>query len=119
MTARATPGQEALFPAAPDPDLGSYDIILASISGGKDSQTMLRLLVARCRAAGVPLERIVCVFADLGGEGGGAGRGGAPRLHAAHYGLRCITVCRMVTDPATGQRRQQGLLEHIVHRGMW
>ena len=119
MTARATPGQEALFPAAPDPDLGSYDIILASISGGKDSQTMLRLLVARCRAAGVPLERIVCVFADLGEDDEWPGTEEIARLHAAHYGLRFITVCRTVTDPATGLRRQQGLLEHIVHRGMW
>ncbi len=25
----------------------------------------------------------------------------------------------MVTDPATGARRQQGLLEHIERRGMW
>jgi hypothetical protein len=31
MATRVSPGQEALFPAAPDPDLGSYDIILASI----------------------------------------------------------------------------------------
>ena len=38
--------------------------------------------------------------------------------HAACYGLRFITVCRMVDDGHSG-KRQQGLLEHIEHRGMW
>ena len=82
--AAARPGtlvQEELFPAAGRPawppaapllasgapDLSFFDLLVANISGGKDSQTMLRALVAAADAAGVPRSRIVCVFADLGG----------------------------------------------------
>jgi 3'-phosphoadenosine 5'-phosphosulfate sulfotransferase (PAPS reductase)/FAD synthetase len=108
-----------LRPRAAVPDLASYDIILVSISGGKDSQTALRLVVTACIAAGIPLHRVVAVFADLGPDDEWPG---APELaaeHAAHYGLRFITVCRTVTDPVTGKRRQQGLLEYIEHHGAW
>lgn len=35
------------------PDLASYDIVLANISGGKDSQVMLARVVRMCREAGV------------------------------------------------------------------
>ena len=80
---RAVPGQDALFSVseirqppstravppgrADPPDLASYDILLANISGGKGSQTMVRQLVHAAEAAGVP-GRIVCVFADLGAD---------------------------------------------------
>jgi len=118
--APAEPIQGELFPREdPEPDLASYDIILANISGGKDSQTMLRQLVAACTAAGVPLDRIVCVFADLGKDDEWPGTEEIARLHAEHYGLRFITVCRTIADRVTGERRQQGLLEYILHRGMW
>lgn len=101
------------------PDLASYDILLANISGGKDSQTMLRVLVTGCTAARVPLSRIVCVFADVGADDEWPGTAEIAAGHAATYGLRFITVCRMITDPVTCQRRQQGLLEYIAHRGLW
>lgn len=105
--------------AAFAPDLASYDILLANISGGKDSRTILRVLVMACITAGVPLSRIVCVFADVGADDEWPGTADIAAEHAAAYGLRFITVCRTVTDPATGRRRQQGLLEYIAHRGLW
>jgi 3'-phosphoadenosine 5'-phosphosulfate sulfotransferase (PAPS reductase)/FAD synthetase len=112
--------QGALFGLAPvaGPDLATYDVILANISGGKDSQTMLRVLVAAAEAAGVR-DRVVCVFADLGDADEWPGTAELAAEHAAGYGLRFITVCRMVADPVTGERRQQGLLEYIEHRGKW
>ena len=118
---RLTPlvGQPAAQAQVSVPDLASYDILLANISGGKDSQTMLRVLVKACTAAGVPLRRIVCVFADVGEDDEWPGTAEIAAGHAATYGLRFITVCRMVTDPVTGGRRQQGLLEYIAHRGLW
>jgi 3'-phosphoadenosine 5'-phosphosulfate sulfotransferase (PAPS reductase)/FAD synthetase len=124
LPARRLPEQAALFdraevrPASPGPDLKSYDVILASISGGKDSQTMLRALVAAADAAGVR-DRIVCVFADLGEADEWPGTAEIAAVHAAAYGLRIITVRREVTSPRTGRREPQGLLERILRRGMW
>lgn len=80
---------------------------------------MLRTLVKACTAAGVPLSRVVCVFADIGADDEWPGTAGIAAEHAAAYGLRFITVCRTITDPITGRRRQQGLLEYITHRGLW
>jgi len=124
---RALPGQDALFspgeiPAAPPapvaaPDLASYDIVLASISGGKDSQTMLRVLVQAAEADGAR-DRIVCVFADLGADDEWPGTAQIAAQHDSCYGLRFITVCRRADD-GHGGKRQQGLLEHIGHRGLW
>jgi hypothetical protein len=99
------------------PNLASYDILLANISGGKDSQTVLRLLVREADKAGVR-DRIVVVFADLGAEDEWPGTAELAAAHAAHYGLRFITVCRRVDD-GHGGKRQQGLLEYMEHRGLW
>lgn len=124
LPATVLPHQAALFdraavrPPSPAPDLKYYDILLANLSGGKDSQTMLRALVKAADDAGVR-DRIVCVFADLGTADEWPGAAELAARHAAAYGLRFITVRREVPDPATGQARPQGLLEHIVHRGMW
>jgi 3'-phosphoadenosine 5'-phosphosulfate sulfotransferase (PAPS reductase)/FAD synthetase len=104
--------------AAAAPDLASYDVILANISGGKDSQTMLAVLTEQARVAGV-LDRVTAVFADLGEADEWPGTPELAAEHAAHYGLRFITTCRQVTDPATGEKRQQGLLEYIEGRGGW
>jgi predicted phosphoadenosine phosphosulfate sulfurtransferase len=49
------------------PDLQAYDILLCNISGGKDSQAMLDVVVQAAEAAGVR-DRIVTVFCDLGDE---------------------------------------------------
>lgn len=107
-------------PAAPSlpsgaPDLAFYDLIVANISGGKDSQTMLRVLVTAAIAAGIPLSRIVCVFADLGEADEWPGTAEIAAEHAARYGLRFIVVRRQ----APGEDRPQGLLEHIWKHGLW
>src|ERR1039457_3784052 len=59
--------QEALSPAppVPFPDLREYDLIIVSISGGKDSMAALAETVRHARKAGV-LDRVITVFCDLG-----------------------------------------------------
>jgi 3'-phosphoadenosine 5'-phosphosulfate sulfotransferase (PAPS reductase)/FAD synthetase len=111
-------------------DLAGYRWIVASISGGKDSQTMLRRLVAMADDQGVPRDRIVCVFADLGERdewpapralgkhlvklyGDRPGAAELARLHAEHYGLRFEVVTRLKDG------RPQDLLDHIQDRRMW
>jgi 3'-phosphoadenosine 5'-phosphosulfate sulfotransferase (PAPS reductase)/FAD synthetase len=95
------------------PDLASYDILLANISGGKDSQTMLRRLVNVADELGIR-DRIVCVFADLGEDDEWEGTEDIARYHAAHYGVRFIAVRKGEAKGAP-----VGLLEHIERRGMW
>ena len=80
------------------PDLRCYDIILVSLSGGKDSQTALRKVIRVCREQGIPLDRVVCVYADLGDEVTWPGSEDMARYHAACYGLRFITVPKMTSD---------------------
>jgi 3'-phosphoadenosine 5'-phosphosulfate sulfotransferase (PAPS reductase)/FAD synthetase len=134
MAARrsSTPGQGELFlaepawpPAAPvlasgTPDLAFYDLIVANISGGKDSQTMLRRLVQEADSQGYPRSRIVVIFADLGNRdewlsaremdarngtnlvelyGDRPGAAELAEMHAAHYGLRFIVTGRQVAEP--------------------
>lgn len=90
------------------PDLAAYDLILVNTSAGKDSQAMLDLVVAEADAAGVPRSRLVCFHADLGRvEWEGTAELAAE--HAAHYGLRIITIARPQGD----------LLDHIEQRGMF
>lgn len=95
------------------PDLKSYDILLASISGGKDSQTMLRELFWDAVRKGIE-DRIVCVYADLGEDDEWPGTEEMARYHAEFYGLRFIVVRKGEAkgEPVT-------LLEHIEKRGMW
>jgi 3'-phosphoadenosine 5'-phosphosulfate sulfotransferase (PAPS reductase)/FAD synthetase len=94
------------------PDLTSYDVIVANISGGKDSQTMLRRLWNLCMAAGV-IDRLVCVFADLGADDEWAGTAELAQAHAEYYGLRFVKV----------QKQKDGspvsLFQHIVAHGKW
>jgi 3'-phosphoadenosine 5'-phosphosulfate sulfotransferase (PAPS reductase)/FAD synthetase len=108
--------QDALFDAAdilPRPDLTTYDWIVVSISGGKDSQEMLRLVVTLCIALGIA-DRIVCVFADLGEDDEWPGAEEMARYHASCYGLRFEVVRK-----GENQGRPVTLLEHIEKRGMW
>lgn len=95
------------------PDLASYDILLANISGGKDSQTMLRRLVRQAAELGIK-DRIVCVFADLGARSEWKGTPEIVQAHASHYGLPLITVQKRNRDGETVD-----LLDHIEARGMW
>ena len=90
------------------PDLGSYDLILINTSAGKDSQAMLDYVVAEADAQGVDRSRLVCFHADLG-RVEWAGTADLAAEHAAHYGLRIVTIARPQGD----------LLDHIEARGMF
>lgn len=94
--------------------LRQYDIIVINISGGKDSQTMLRFLVALADAAGIPRSRLVCVFADLGKDDEWAGTEELARYHAEYYGLRFVRV-----QKGEKQGAPITLFQHIVNHGMW
>lgn len=102
----------------PDPDLSVYDVIVVSVSGGKDSQTSLRKLVRACEKQGIPLSRVVVVFADLGDGSEWPGAAELAAYHAAEYGLRFIIVRKQARD-GTGGTRDQSLLERIEIRGHW
>jgi hypothetical protein len=113
---RQARGQEALFDAAdilPRPDLTTYDWLVINLSGGKDSQEMLREVFWECVQLGIE-DRIVCVFADLGADDEWPGAEEMARYHASYYGRR-FEVARKgenAGQPVT-------LLEHIEKRGLW
>lgn len=86
-------------------DLTAYDIILVNTSGGKDSQTMLRLIARLAAEQGVS-DRLTVVHADLG-RVEWAGTAELARRQAEHYGLRFEIVSRPQGD----------LLDHIEARG--
>ncbi len=88
------------------PDLLSYHWIVLSSSAGKDSQTMLDVVVKRCDAAGVPRERLVVAHAELDRVEWPGTRELAEE-QARHYGLEFITVARPQGD----------LLAHVRSRG--
>lgn len=88
---------------APDTiDLREYDIVLVNSSGGKDSQTMLRL-VARLAAEQGVLDRVTVVHSDLG-RVEWKGTRELARLQAEFYGLRFIVT----------ERTQNDLLDHVL-----
>lgn len=98
----------------PGPDLGSYDWVLINSSGGKDSQVMLDEVYWQAIRAGVTIDRLVVVHADLGKtpEGNDIEWPGTAELaerQARHYGLRFIKIGRPQGD----------LLSHVQERGMW
>jgi tRNA(Ile)-lysidine synthase TilS/MesJ len=97
-------------PSVAEPDLPSYDLIVANISGGKDSQVMLDVLMQRGREQGVEnmQNKVVAVHADLG-RVEWAGTREIAEYHANEYGVRFMAVSRPQGD----------LLEHIEARGMF
>ena len=78
------------------PDIASYDIIFINTSGGKDSQTALRLVAQEAQAAGV-LDRCVAVHADLGRVEWKGTRELAEE-QVAHYGIPFHVVKRNGLD---------------------
>ena len=80
---------------------------LLNTSGGKDSQTMIRVAVRRAEEVGVPRERLLAVHADLGDVEWPGTKELAER-QARHYGLRFEIV-----------RREETLLDGVRRRGMW
>ncbi|GAB5901190.1 phosphoadenosine phosphosulfate reductase domain-containing protein [Mycolicibacterium mageritense] len=104
--------RQSTVTAGPTPDLADYDVVLVNISGGKDSQASLDVVVEQARAAGI-LDRVVVVHADLGD----AEWDGVPQLaaeHAAHYHLRFELTGRVDADGRT-----ETILERVAQRGMW
>ena len=90
------------------PDLNSFDWILINTSSGKDSQTMMRFVVARALEAGVSLDRLVAVHADLGRiEWPGCPE--LARRQADHYGIELRIEKRTGGD----------LLDYVRRRGKW
>jgi len=86
-------------------NLRSYDWIVVNSSAGKDSQTMLAVIVERCKAEGIPLERIVVVHCDLETMEW-KGTKELAQQQAEHYGLRFEVVCR----------KQGDILDHVIDR---
>lgn len=105
--------------------LESYDVVLVSSSGGKDSQAMLDYVVHRCAALNM-VDRIVVVHADLG-DVEWEGTKEVAAAQAAHYGLPFAVVTRLGTvsdgDVRKGAlplyergERRGDLLEQVVRR---
>jgi 3'-phosphoadenosine 5'-phosphosulfate sulfotransferase (PAPS reductase)/FAD synthetase len=86
-------------------NVADFDIILVNTSAGKDSQTMMRVVVGAATEAGV-LDRVVAVHADLG-RVEWEGTADLAEEQAGHYGLRFIKVARPQGD----------LLTHIEAHG--
>jgi hypothetical protein len=49
-----------------EPNLHDYDFVVVNTSGGKDSSASMATLFELAARVGFPIERIVCVHADLG-----------------------------------------------------
>ncbi|WP_174187528.1 phosphoadenosine phosphosulfate reductase family protein [Nocardia asiatica] len=92
---------------AAGPDLGGYDHYLLSLSGGKDSQAMVDVLVEEFHHLGV-LDRVTTVHADMG-RSDWPETSALAREHADHYGLRHEVVARTGGD----------LLDRVTERGKW
>jgi len=89
-------------------NLHDYDRLVVNTSSGKDSQTILRLVVNLAIAQEYALDRIVCAHADLG-EMEWPGTVELAERQATAYGLRFWKMARPQGD----------LLSHIEQRGMW
>lgn len=98
----------AVPPRMNAPLLSDYDDIILNTSSGKDSQTILRVVMEQARSEGYPLGQIVAAHADLG-EMEWPGTVELAEAQARHYGLRFWKMARPQGD----------LLTHIQQRGMW
>jgi hypothetical protein len=89
------------------PDLATYDVILVSSSGGKDSQAMLDEVCTLASAAGV-LHRVTVLHCALGYVEW-PGTSELARTQAEYYGVRFEE-----------RHREQGLLlDQVRRRGRW
>jgi 3'-phosphoadenosine 5'-phosphosulfate sulfotransferase (PAPS reductase)/FAD synthetase len=75
------------------PDLASFDLIVVSTSGGKDSQVALDVVVTEARRLGI-LDRVTAVHADLGADEW-QGTTDLVRLQAQHYGVPLVICSRI------------------------
>jgi len=101
--------------ATAKPDLTSFDICVASVSGGKDGQVALDVLVREARAAGV-LDRVVAVHADLGPDEW-EGTTDIVRAQAQHYGVPLVICSRIgqVKTDTQGTLYSQGEVFDDLH----
>ncbi len=88
--------------------LQDYDLVVINTSGGKDSQTMLRLVSQLADAQEYPRHRLIAVHADLGRVEWGGVRDIA-EAQALYYGIQFMAISRPQGD----------LLEAVEARGMW
>ena len=87
------------------PDLSSYDQIVVSSSGGKDSQAMLDRIVELADEQGVSRDKIIVIHADLGrAEWDNTKK--LAKAQANRYGVRFHVVWRESGD----------LLDHVLER---
>lgn len=89
-------------------DLFKYDVVVINTSAGKDSQTMLGLVVKLAAEQGYPLDRVLAVHADLG-DVEWAGTAELAKRQADFYGVELEIVRRELGD----------LLDQVRSRGMW
>lgn len=92
----------------PAVDLAAWDLIVVNSSGGKDSQTALRVVCLEAQRAGV-LARVVVQHNDLGERVEWPGTRALAEQQAAHYGVRFEVRSRPGID----------LLDDVERRGMW
>lgn len=91
--------------SVPDMDLRQYDWIVVNTSGGKDSITIMRHIVALATIQGV-LDRVMSVHCDLkAAEWYGTKE--LAKAHADYYGIKFVVVTRPQGD----------LIQDIRHRG--
>jgi 3'-phosphoadenosine 5'-phosphosulfate sulfotransferase (PAPS reductase)/FAD synthetase len=105
------------------PDLASYDFIVVSISGGKDSQVMLWHVVRLLAEHGL-LDRLVVLHCDLG-ESEWEGTGELAREHARLAGARFILTSRIggtaKKDSSVYRKGETygSILDYAERRGSW
>jgi 3'-phosphoadenosine 5'-phosphosulfate sulfotransferase (PAPS reductase)/FAD synthetase len=91
----------------------SFRWIVVNSSGGKDSQTALRVVVEEANRQGYPLSRIVVSHQCLG-HVEWRGTLDLVKVQAEHYGLRLE-----VSKYRTKEGVQLGLLDYVRKRGKW
>jgi 3'-phosphoadenosine 5'-phosphosulfate sulfotransferase (PAPS reductase)/FAD synthetase len=94
-------------------DLTQYRWIVVNSSGGKDSQTALRVVVNECHQQGVDRSRIVVSHQCLG-RMEWEGTLDLVRKHASHYGLRLE-----VSKYRNKYGEEKTLLDYVRKRGKW
>jgi 3'-phosphoadenosine 5'-phosphosulfate sulfotransferase (PAPS reductase)/FAD synthetase len=87
------------------PELGDFDLIVVSTSGGKDSQVALDVAVAEARKAGV-LDRVTAVHADLGDDEWECTTD-LVRLQAERYGVPLV-ICSRIGQVIAAWRERTG-----------
>jgi 3'-phosphoadenosine 5'-phosphosulfate sulfotransferase (PAPS reductase)/FAD synthetase len=108
-----TERSEGMELSRPPGSLSDWRWIVVNSSGGKDSQTALRIVVEGCDRKGVDRSRIVVSHQCLG-KREWKGTLDLVMRQAAHYGLR-VEVSRYRDK----NREEKDLLDYVRKRGKW